>query len=70
MAVARIYHKIITTIDELIDPLASARMQPKVLQPDSIRAEVVHFVRPRDPRRGRRLLPFPSRRRVRRPSDE
>ena len=43
MAVARIYHKIITTIDELIDPLASARMQPKVLQPGSMRAELVRF---------------------------
>ena len=43
MTVTRVHHKIITTIDELVDPLASARMQPKVLRPGPMRAEVVHF---------------------------
>ena len=43
MDVARVHHKIITTLDELFDPLASARMQPKVVQSGPMRAEVMHF---------------------------
>jgi len=43
MTVAPLHHKIITTIDELVDPLASARMQPKVLRHGPMRAEVMHF---------------------------
>ena len=43
MDVPRLHHKIIPSIDQLLDPLASARMQPKVLQSGPMRAEVMNF---------------------------
>ena len=36
---ATVYHRLITSMDDLVDPLASARMVPMVLRPGAIRAE-------------------------------
>src|SRR4249920_682497 len=36
-------HRIITTVDELLDPIGAARVQPKVLRPGAMRAELVRF---------------------------
>jgi len=35
--------KIITTVDELLDPIGAARVQPKVVRPGAMRAEFVRF---------------------------
>jgi len=43
VAVARMQHRIITTVDELLDPIDAARVQPKVLRPGAMRAELVRF---------------------------
>lgn len=36
-------HKVITNVDELVDPVGAARMQPKVLRPGEMCAELVRF---------------------------
>ena len=43
MSVAVMQHKIITSVDELVDPVGAARMQPKVLRPGGMCAELVRF---------------------------
>ena len=43
MAIARVQQTIITSIDELVDPIGAARMQPKVLRSGDVRAEFVRF---------------------------
>ena len=43
MVVAKLHYRLITTVDELVDPFASARMQPKVLRPGAMRAELVRL---------------------------
>lgn len=43
MAVTSVQHKIITSVDELLDPIGAARVTPKVLRPGAMRAELVRY---------------------------
>jgi hypothetical protein len=43
VSVAMMQHKIVTTVDELVDRVGTARMQPKILRPGAKGAELVRF---------------------------